>query len=196
MKSIRNSLMLMMVALFLVPLQGCSDDESPTAPPKPLPMVEVTWQANFLRVYQDCDSSAARAEGDFHISFKLSDVTGEDELLLAEKTNVIIKANSGTTVQSDQMNIFLKSELPLKDGTRLLLRMSIYELDPDGPQVSIGNGFHYTYSSVTERWESEDDEGGMTFGSPDYHSLTLEGRDPATCYVVMSGKFYQDLILE
>jgi hypothetical protein len=113
---------------------------------------------------------------------------------LAEKRNVIIKANDGEHHFTDDLNIAAKAEVPLKNGTRVLLRMSIYENDPDGPQVSSGMGYYYTYSTVSNRWESEDDEDGVTFGRSDIQYLDL--KDGSTCNVQLRGRFSQDLVLE
>ena len=178
-------------------LTGCSDDESPTAPtPVPEPMVNLTWQAHYLNVIQDCDAGTSRAAGDFYISFKLSDVTDGGDVVLAEKSKVLIKANTGEYLHADDLGIALTSEMPLKDGARVLLRMSIYENDTNGPQVSIGNGYHYTYSTVSNRWESEWDDGGMTFGVSDSATLHLEDNAGDACQVYLGGRFSQDLILE
>lgn len=195
MKTLKNLIFVTLLLCGLGLLAGCSDDDSPTAPtPEPAPMVELTWRANVLNVIRDCDSTDARAEGDFHISFRMHEVIGEEEVLLAERRNVIIKANNGAYLSADDLDIAAIAEVPLKNGTRVLLRMSIYENDPDGPQVSIGNGFHYTYSTVSNRWESEDDEGGVTFGTPDGWQLKLI--DGANCNVDLVGRFSQAVILK
>jgi hypothetical protein len=196
MKSIATLLRGLALCFGLALLPGCGSDDAPTAPAPAAPMVEVTWEARQLRVVDDCDASAGKAEGDFHISFKLSEVTGGEEKTLAERTNVIIKANSDTYVLRSQLDIAVKAQVALKDGARLLLRMSIYENDTDGPQVSIGNGYHYTYSAISERWESDDDDGAMDFGSPDTQTLTLRDNAGDACLVYLYGQFSQKVITE
>lgn len=195
MKTNNRLISLLLLAGALTLLAGCSDDDSPTAPASEPPvMVELIWKASSLSVWRDCDSTDARAEGDFHISFRMHEVTGEEEVLLAERRNVIIKASDGQHQRADDLDIVAKAEVPLKNGTRVLLRMSIYENDPDGIHVSTGNGYYYTYSTVSNRWESEDDEGGVGFGQADSWSLSLQ--DGSTCNVRLNGLFSQDLVLE
>jgi hypothetical protein len=195
MNTLKSLILVTLLLCGLGLLAGCSDDDSPTAPaPEPPAMVELTWKANGLSVIRDCDSTDARAEGDFHISFRMHDVTGGEEVPLAEKKNVIIKASDGEYLIANDLNIVAKAEVPLKNGTRVLLRMSIYENDPDGPQVSTGQGFYYTYSTVSNRWESEDDEGGVTFGT--FDSWKLDLNDGATCNVDLYGRFSQNVIFE
>ena len=120
MKTIFKTLLLLTLVLGLTVMTGCSDDDSPTAlGSEPVTMVELTWQASSMRVFQDCDASAGRAEGDFYITFKLSDVTGQDDVVLAERSNVLIKANDNAFLSRDDLDIVLKTEMPLNDGTRL-----------------------------------------------------------------------------
>ncbi len=186
----------LLLCFVLATLPGCGSDDAPTAPAPAAPVVEVTWEARSLQVINDCDASTGRAEGDFFISFRLSAVDGDQETKLAEQSNVLVQASDNTNVFQQQLDIAAKAQVALKDGARLLLRMSIYENDTDGPQVSIGNGYHYTYSAISERWESDDDDGAMDFGSPDTQTLTLRDNAGDACLVYLRGQFSQKLIDE
>lgn len=194
MNTMKYTILMLILVVFTA---GCGSDDDPVAPePEPDIMAEISWAATQLRVFRDCDSTAARGAGDFHISFTLSDVTSGEEVKLAEHHNFIVKLNDGETASGDDLPIDLRAPVTLKEGNRLLVKMSIYELDPDGPHISVGNGWYYSYSEVSERWEAEHDDGGVDFGNNDYMNLKVKTGGGATCLAYLYGKLSQRLIAE
>jgi len=196
MNTIWKSTVHLIVGVGLALLSGCGSDDPAAPTPEPAPMAEVTWEAARLNVIDDCDASAGTAEGDFYISFSLNDVTGGDEVRLAERRGVLVQKNSGEVAWDTEIGIALKAQIPLKDGTRLMLRMSFYENDSGGPQVSAGNAYHYTYSTEAGRWEAEFDDGFMEADAPDTVTLELADNSGDTCLAFLRGKFSQQAIGE
>jgi len=189
MKTMKYTLLILMS----LTLAGCGSDD-PAAPggpdPEPVPMADVTWRAERLNVIEDCDASSGAGPGDFYISFTLSDYTSGTEVVLADQRRTLVQVSRGNVVWHDDMNISLTSEVPLRDGTRLLLSMSIYENDPDGPQVSVGNGWYYTYDAASGSWVSEDDgDKTMRFGRFVQETLPLEDNLGDACEAYLRGRF-------
>lgn len=196
MKTMKSTVLIM--ALSLLILAGCGSDDDPVAPaPESAPTVEVMWRAERLNVIEDCDASSGAGPGDFYISFTLSDYTSGDEVVLADRRRTLVQVHRGNVVWNDDMDINLTSEVPLKDGTRLLLSMSMYENDPDGPQVSTGNGWYYTYDAASERWVSEDDgDKIMALGRFVHETLPLEDNTGDACEAYLRGRFSMEAIEE
>jgi len=177
------------LVLGLALLPGCGGDDPAGPGPAPAPPAMVTWRAERLNVIEDCDASSAGGPGDFYLSFTLSDCTSGEEVILSERRKVLVQVNRGEVAWYDDMDIVLTSEILLEDGTRLLLNMSYYENDPGGPQVSIGNGWYYTYDAASGSWKSEEGEKSMEFGQPVFLTLQLEDYTGDACNAFLRGRF-------
>lgn len=198
MKTIKTTITMLALISGLALLAGCGSDDDPVAPaPDPVPMADVTWRAERLNVIEDCDASSAAGAGDFYLSFTLSDATDGAQVELADRRRVLVQVHRGNVVWYDDMNISLTTEIPLRDGTRLLLSMSMYENDPDGPQVSSGNGWYYTYHADSESWVSEDDEDkAMKVGRFVHETLQLEDYQGDDCNAFLRGRFSMEPVEE
>lgn len=196
MKILKYTALITALAFLTIPA-GCGGDDPATPEPDPAPMAEVTWRAERLNVIEDCDASSGAGPGDFYLSFSLSDATGGQQVELAQARKVLVQVHKDNVVWYDDIDIALTSEVALKDGTRLLLSMSMYENDPDGPQVASGNGWYYTYDAATESWVSEEDgDKSMQFGRYVQEVLPLEDYQGDACEAYLRGRFSMEPMAE
>jgi hypothetical protein len=154
-------------SLVVLALMGCGEEETPTGSSGGTnKTIAVAAEIFSLTALDDCDAGS-RGQGDFFMSVSISDDTGDDAVVLERKSNVLVQANSGEV--KDSLGITAAGDVAATSGRRVLIRVSYYENDTGGPQVSVGQGYPYEYDAANGCWSPEDapecyDEGGIIEG--------------------------------
>ncbi len=118
------------------------------------PTIDVEVEAFSLSVRESCD---AGGEGDFFISVRLRDDTGDEQVLIDDNRDNLVQA-SGGIVSLDDLDIIAAGTVPAVTGTRLIVSASVLENDPEGPQVSSGESRIYEYDASAPCWRLEDSD--------------------------------------
>ncbi|MEM7138999.1 MAG: hypothetical protein AAF500_20665 [Myxococcota bacterium] len=116
------------------------------------PVIDVAVEAFSLTVRDACD---ADGEGEFIISVRLRDDSGEETVLIDDDLENLVQARGGIT-QLD--GILATGAVPAVTGTRVLVSTSVLETDSNVPQVSRGASAVYEYDAETPCWRLEDEE--------------------------------------
>lgn len=118
------------------------------------PVIDIDIQAFSLAVRESCDGSG---EGDFFINLRLQEERGDELILIDDSQDNLVQSGGGITNLEDR-EFVASGSVPAVTGTRVLVRTSMLENDPDGPQVSQGVARTYEYDAETPCWRLEGDE--------------------------------------
>ncbi len=137
------------LAILLIALSGCEQALLDSGSSIPL-TVDVAVEATSMTVVRDCDEGTSRGPGDFHVIVSLNahDEAG-NEVLLERSPDTLVQLNDG---QGRGLSILAGGTVDAVDGKRVIARVSFYENDTGGPQVSRGIGHTLTYDGVTGCW--------------------------------------------
>ena len=95
--------------------------------------------------------------GDFFINVRLLEEQGSDSMLIDESLDNLVQSGGGITALEEE-GIVAAGSVPAVTGTRVIVRTSMLENDPDGPQVSQGEGRTYEYDAETPCWRLDGEE--------------------------------------
>jgi hypothetical protein len=113
---------------------------------EPARRARYTLSTLYLNVTDDGD---AGSEGDFYITMEIFDQTA-GEVLAQDRR--LFQVPDGRVV-SPKMS--LTGEVPMVDGQTIILHVSIYENDPNGPQDLDVHEAAYTYNYLKDCWVRE-----------------------------------------
>ncbi len=150
----------------------------------PVPLSRFRVRATNLMVIQDGD--AGPNPGDFYITLRLRDASGEEEVELDAVEDVLYQVNDGNTVSVD---LELTGLLPAIDGRVMRVRVQYIENDGGGLGPSVGTARTYVYDAAEDCWQSQEGAVCLRSGGQDLESLIMrslsDGVDAELLYRVI-----------
>jgi len=134
----------------------------------PVPLTTFRVEATNLIVVQDGD--AGTNPGDFYITLRLRDASGEEEVELDAVEDVLYQVNDGNTVSVD---LELTGLLPAIDGRVMRVRVQYIENDGGGLGPSVGRARTYVYDAAEDCWQSQEGGPCLRSGGQDLESLIM-----------------------
>jgi hypothetical protein len=135
----------------------------------PVPLSTFRVRATSLLVIQDGD--AGSNPGDFYITLRLRDASGDEMVEIDAVEAVLYQANDGDNLSLD---LEIGGVLPAIDGRVMQVRAQFIEGDGNGLGPSVGIGRTYVYDAEQDCWQSQEGSICLNTGSQDLEFLELQ----------------------
>jgi len=150
----------------------------------PVPLSTFRVRATSLLVTQDGD--AGSNPGDFYITLRLRDASGDEAVEIDAVEAVLYQANDGDNLS---LGLEIGGVLPAIDGRVMQVRVQFIESDGGGLGPSVGTARTYVYDAEQDCWQSQEGSVCLGTGSQDLEFLEMrsvsDGVDAELLYRVV-----------